>query len=53
MVLFQINQKEKMVLDMTQYLFPKKKKTFGEMRPSSKYKMDHRFRAFKKLKKFF
>ena len=30
-----------------------KKKTFGEMRPSSKYKMDHRFRAFKKLKKFF
>ena len=30
-----------------------KKKTFGEMKPSSKYKMDHRFRAFKKLKKFF
>ena len=42
-----------MDLDMTQYLFPKIKKTFGEMRPSIKYKMDHRFRAFKKLKKFF
>ena len=30
-----------------------KKKTFGEMRPSIKYKIDHRFKAFKKLKKFF
>tara|TARA_B100001540_G_scaffold316721_1_gene347368 strand:+ start:695 stop:1321 length:627 start_codon:yes stop_codon:yes gene_type:complete len=33
---------------------PKKyKKTFGEMRPSIKYKIDHRYQAFKKLKNFF
>ena len=31
----------------------KKNKTFGEMRQSQKYKMDHRFKAFKKIKKFF
>ena len=31
----------------------KKKKTFGEMTPSNKYKIDHRFKAFKKIKKFF
>ena len=30
----------------------KKTKTFGEMKPSQKYKMDHRYQAFKKLKKF-
>ena len=30
----------------------KKTKTFGEMKPSQKYKMDHRYKAFKKLKKF-
>ena len=30
----------------------KKNKTFGEMRPSKKYKIDHRFSAFKKLRKF-
>ena len=29
-----------------------KTKTFGEMKPSQKYKMDHRYKAFKKLKKF-
>ena len=29
-----------------------KKITFGEMKPSQKYKMDHRFKAFKKIKKF-
>ncbi|NCV24410.1 MAG: non-canonical purine NTP pyrophosphatase, partial [Proteobacteria bacterium] len=29
-----------------------KNKTFGEMKPSQKYKIDHRFKAFKKLKKF-
>ena len=29
------------------------KKTFGEMSPLKKYKMDHRFQAFKKIKKFF
>ena len=27
--------------------------TFGEMKSSQKYKMDHRFKAFKKIKKFF
>ncbi len=27
--------------------------TFGEMKPSIKYKIDHRFKAFKKIKKFF
>ena len=27
--------------------------TFGEMKPSQKYKIDHRFKAFKKIKKFF
>jgi len=27
--------------------------TFGEMKPSEKYKIDHRFQAFKKIKKFF
>ena len=27
-------------------------KTFGEMKPSKKYKMDHRYFAFKKLRKF-
>ena len=33
---------------------PKGKKiTFGEMRASQKYKIDHRFKAFKKIKKFF
>ena len=33
---------------------PKGKKiTFGEMKPLQKYKMDHRFNAFKKIKKFF
>ena len=27
--------------------------TFGQMNPSKKYKIDHRFKAFKKIKKFF
>ena len=27
--------------------------TFGELEPKKKYKMDHRFYAFKKIKKFF
>ena len=27
--------------------------TFGEMEPSRKYKIDHRYKAFKKIKKFF
>ena len=30
----------------------KKRKTFGEMKPYQKYKMDHRFQAFKKIRKF-
>ena len=30
----------------------KYKKTFGEMKPSLKYKLDHRSKAFKKIKKF-
>ncbi len=29
-----------------------KKKTFGEMKPAQKYKIDHRYQAFKKLKNF-
>ena len=29
-----------------------KKKTFGEMKPAKKYKIDHRYFAFKKLRKF-
>ena len=29
-----------------------KKKTFGEMASSQKYKIDHRYQAFKKIKKF-
>jgi XTP/dITP diphosphohydrolase len=30
-----------------------KKITFGEMKASQKYKIDHRYKAFKKIKKFF
>jgi XTP/dITP diphosphohydrolase len=30
----------------------KKNKTFGEMSPLEKYEIDHRFNAFKKIKKF-
>ena len=30
-----------------------KKITFGEMKSSQKYKIDHRFEAFKRIKKFF
>ena len=30
-----------------------KKLTFGQMKPSLKYKIDHRAKAFKKIKKFF
>ena len=35
------------------FILRNKKKTFGEMKPSEKYKLDHRFNAFKKIKKFF
>ncbi len=42
-----------MVLVMIQFLFHCiKKKTFGEMKSSVKYKLDHRYKAFKKIKKF-
>ncbi len=30
----------------------KKRKTFGQMKASQKYKLDHRYQAFKKIKKF-
>ena len=30
----------------------KKKRTFGQMKPSQKYKLDHRYQAFKKIRKF-
>ena len=30
-----------------------KKITFGEMKPFQKYKIDHRYKAYKKIKKFF
>ena len=30
----------------------KKNKTFGELKPSKKYKLDHRYNAFKKIRKF-
>tara|TARA_B100001057_G_scaffold365683_1_gene368823 strand:- start:535 stop:1137 length:603 start_codon:yes stop_codon:yes gene_type:complete len=30
----------------------KKKKTFGEMNPKQKYKLDHRSKAFKRIRKF-
>ena len=35
------------------FILHKKNKTFGEMKLSEKYKLDHRYKAFKKLKKFF
>ena len=34
------------------FLPKNKKETFGEMKSSEKYKIDHRFDAFKKIKKF-
>ena len=30
----------------------KKSKTFGQMKPAEKFKMDHRYQAFKKIRKF-
>ena len=29
-----------------------KRKTFGEMNPKKKYKIDHRYKAYKKIRKF-
>jgi XTP/dITP diphosphohydrolase len=34
------------------FILKNKKKTFGEMNSSQKYKIDHRYKAFKKVKKF-
>ncbi len=34
------------------FILKNKSKTFGEMKPSQKYKLDHRYKAFKKIKKF-
>jgi len=34
------------------FIAKNKRKTFGEMRSSQKYKIDHRSKAFKKIKKF-
>ena len=31
----------------------KRRKTFGEMKPSQKFKLDHRYKAFKKIRRFF
>ena len=43
-----------MDLVMIQYLFQINRKiTFAQMKPKEKFKIDHRFKAFKKIKKFF
>ena len=34
------------------FILKDKKKTFGEMNPARKYKIDHRYHAFKKIRKF-
>ena len=34
------------------FILKGKKKTFGEMKSTKKYKLDHRYYAFKKIKKF-
>ena len=41
-----------MALVTIQFLFQTGRLTFGEMEPK-KYKIDHRFDAFKKIRKFF
>ena len=43
---FQVNRGERTGLDMIPYLFQKIKKTFGEMKPSLKFKIDHRYQSF-------
>ena len=35
------------------FILKEKKLTFGEMSPKNKYRIDHRYIAFKKIKKFF
>ena len=48
------NKKGKNGFGYDPIFIPKGKKlTFGEMKPIIKYKIDHRFLAFKKIKKFF
>ena len=37
---------------MTSFVPKGKRKTFGEIKPARKYKIDHRYFAFKKLRKF-
>ena len=34
------------------FILNRRKKTFGEMKFSQKYKLDHRYKAFLKIKKF-
>ena len=47
-------KKGNMDLDMIQYLYQKGyNKTFSEMKPSKKFGIDHRYIAFKKIRKFF
>ena len=49
-----MKKKEKMDLGMIPFLCQKKSKiTFGQMKPIKKYKIDHRYNAYKKIKKFF
>ena len=51
-----ISKKQKVVVDlaMIQYLFQMEiKLTFGQMLIQKKSKIDHRYKAFTKIKKFF
>jgi XTP/dITP diphosphohydrolase len=48
-----VNPKGKNGFGYDPIFIPKnKRKTFGEMSSTQKYKIDHRFVAFKKIKKF-
>ena len=38
---------------MIQFSFHLEKFTFGQIAPKEKYRIDHRYKAFKKLKNFF
>ena len=45
--------REGLILTKKMIFWPKgKRKTFAEMKPKKKYKIDHRYFAFKKLRKF-
>ena len=50
--IFQMNQEAKMVLAMILFLFQSVKNILLVKCSLQKYKMDHRFKAFKKIKKF-